>query len=500
MNPTPNHQRKLSDLNAAWQWQQVRFILEAALEVKPESRNELVREACRGDKDLAEEVRALLALEPQIESFIEARPAELGRDDEQPLPTGYRLGVYQIDRMIARGGMGVVYLGRREDCSFSRDVAIKCLYRAEADELVDWFHNERRILETLDHPNIVKSLDAGTSEAGDLYLVMEYVDGRRIDDFCDRSHLSVEERLRLFLRVCSAVEFAHERSIIHQDLKPANILVTAEGEPKLLDFGIAKLLGPQGECPKKPRLFHPLTPAYASPEQIGGESATVTSDVYALGVLLYELLTGRPPSAAIMKSSAKLVRLLDQRRPEPPSDIVVKACSGRGQSKGSFSPDEIAYLRGCSPDELKWKLRGELDVIVLKALHSDPCERYHSVGQLSEALERFLEAIEGSWQEFPETAAVALSQAQRSTDRWFGELLFVILAVALLIVLPMSTTTQQLERAFDPATAGVEAVIYISDVANVPTISITMRSKFPLVKKVGGGPSAPEMQILVKKP
>lgn len=276
---------------------------------------------------------------------------------------GRRVGPYQIERLLGRGGMGNVYLGQRADQEFRRQVAIKLvppgLY---SQDILQRFRQERQTLAVLDHPNIVKLLDGGATEDGLPYLVMDFVEGDPITDYCQRRVLSVKDRIRLFRRVCDAVHYAHQSLIVHRDLKPGNILVTEDGAPKLLDFGLAKLMGAPTTVAEGEQ---PLTLRYASPEQVRGEQITVATDVYALGVLLYELLTGRSPYQLEQITDVALAWAICSQTPPKPSAVAD---------------------RGTAP-----KLAGDLDAILGKALDKAPARRYSSVEHFSEDLGRHLD-------------------------------------------------------------------------------------------------------------
>lgn len=357
-------------------WQRIREIFQAALARDPGEWRVFIAEACGGDADLAAEVESLLAAHRAAEGFL-AGPQE--DDPEAHSLVGQRIGPYQVAQKLGSGGMGVVYLAFRADREFQRRVALKVLKPGlDSAEVIRRFRTERQILAALDHPNIARLLDGGTTGEGLPYFVMEHVEGKPIDVYCAERRLSLAERLELFRIVCSAVEHAHRNLVVHRDLKPSNILVTPDGTPKLLDFGIAKLVNP--EISSGPPVvtalgLQPMTPDYASPEQVRGEHVSTASDVYSLGVLLYELLTGRHPHRSRASSLAEMRRLVSEEEPEPPSLSVTRYAG---------DPD-----RG----RLRRQLAGDLDKIVLKALRKDPRRRYGSVEQLSEDLRRYAEGL-----------------------------------------------------------------------------------------------------------
>ncbi len=272
----------------------VRELFDQALEQPPESRPAFLDEACAGDPELHEEVASLLAADEALDSPID-RPFFDLHDEPATLPAGRRVGPYRIVRELGRGGLGVVYLAERVE--FAQSVALKVIKRGmDTDEVVRRFRRERQILANLEHPHIARLLDGGSTEDGRPYFVMERVDGERLDRYCETRELSTAARLRLFLQVCSAVEVAHRNLVVHRGLKPSNILVTGAG-PKLLDFGIARLLTPDDAAPTRLTVAgsSPMTPDYASPEQVRGDAVTTASDVYSLGVILHQLITGALP-------------------------------------------------------------------------------------------------------------------------------------------------------------------------------------------------------------
>ena len=375
-------------------WQQVKAVLSDALEREAAARTAFLDDACQGDEELRREVESLLASEAEIGDFIET-PVFRIHGDTQPLAVGQRVGAYRIVRELGRGGMGSVYLAERADEEFEQRVALKVVRRGmDTDEIVRRFRSERQILAHLDHPNIAKLFDGGTTEDGRPYFVMEHVEGQPIDQYCDDRKLSVRERLELFRRVCSAVHFAHQNLIVHRDLKPGNILVTEDGVPKLLDFGIAKLLDPGQEAFALTRAeVRPMTPEYASPEQVRGEAITTASDVYALGVLLYVLLTGHPPYRRARRDPESLAQEICEKDPPRPSSVIRQAGEARRPDGTAveLTPESVSRVREGDARLLKKRLAGDLDNIVLMAMSKDPKRRYASVDQLSNDIERHLE-------------------------------------------------------------------------------------------------------------
>jgi len=352
-------------------WPQVEEIFHQALDVPASTRAAFVGERCAGDAALEHQVREILAgYEAQD------RVATLRGDKS---PEGSRFGAFEIVHKIAEGGMGAVYLARRSG-DFEQRAAIKLINGtpAAAALMSERFRQERQILAALEHPNIARLLDGGVSSDGQPYLVMEYVEGVRLDQYCASQNLSIPRRLELFRKICAAVHFAHQHLVIHRDLKPGNILVTPEGEPKLLDFGIAKVLEAPGSAPEQTLTVSAgvlMTPEYASPEQAQGLSSTLSSDIYSLGVVLYELLTGKGPYPVAARTPAQWIATVVTAEIQRPSVVAA--------------------------ENLKPRLRGDLDGIVMKAMAKKPEERYGSVEQLSEDIQRHLEglpvtAVEGS--------------------------------------------------------------------------------------------------------
>jgi len=370
-------------------WRQIDDLFAEALERPAGEREAFLAAACRGDAELLRAVEELLAADEESASatFLERPAGELL--GFMPELQG-RLGPYRLLRRLGDGGMGTVYLARREDEHYERDVAVKVIRSGvQSPEALHRFFAERQILARLEHPNIARLYDGGSTEDGRPYLVMELVEGMPVDEYCDAHQLSIDRRLDLFRRICSAVEYAHQNLLVHRDLKPANILVTAAGEPKLLDFGIAKRLEPgSSTVPDMTRTgLRMMTPVYASPEQIRGEAIATTSDVYALGVLLYELLAGRSPYRGVNGLPHEIERAICEQEPERPSVALFRAVAG------ALPPEAIAEARGMRPHALQRRLRGDLDNIVLMALRKEPGRRYGSAAQLARDLDSHLQSL-----------------------------------------------------------------------------------------------------------
>ena len=361
-------------------WSQVNELLGRALE-RPADERAAFLAACE-DAAVRREAESLLGLSTDAVSHLERPPLPLlGAAPE--IGADRTIGAYRLVRELGRGGMGIVYLAERADGAFDRRVAVKVLKRGlDTAEIVRRFRTERQILANLRHPGIAELYEGGSTEDGRPYFVLELVEGDALLTDCEDRRLGIGERLALFLKVADAVQLAHRNLVVHRDLKPANILVTKDGQPKLLDFGIAKLLGPaNGEAILQTALgTRPLTPAYASPEQIRGEPVTTATDVYALGVLLYELLTGRRPYALDpeidVSTPEALAAVICESEPVRPS-VAVTRDSGSSMAR---SPEAARRLRR--------RLAGDLDNIVLKAMEKDPRRRYSSVEQLAEDVER----------------------------------------------------------------------------------------------------------------
>ena len=372
-------------------WNRLDLLFEQAADLAPAERAALVAEVRADDPTLADELEALLrfdrAGEAPLDQAVQGAVTSI-LDRSGPDRRGSRLGPYRIIEELGHGGMGTVYLAERADDAYDAQVAIKLIRGGVASrEQIRRFKSERQILASLNHPNIGRLLDGGTTPDGLPYVVMEAIDGEPIDDYCDRLKLSVRDRIHLFRTVCDAVAYAHRNLVVHRDIKPGNILVTADGVPKLLDFGIAKLVEPgaTGET----RTAVAMTPAYASPEQVRGEAVTTATDVYALGTVLYELLTGRPAHRFETGTPGEIERVICLQGPERPSTAVSREWTSTDGST-SGTPGEVGGARSTDPSRLRHQLTGDLDTIVMMALRKEPERRYQSVEAFSHDLANYL--------------------------------------------------------------------------------------------------------------
>jgi eukaryotic-like serine/threonine-protein kinase len=390
-------------------WQRITDIVTDCLNLPETERLSHARTLCADDEALFAEVVQWLGNADDAKGFL-TQPVGIDLLTSHPFTASIagrvdatlheerhwidrRLGAYRITEEIARGGMGSVYKAVRADDEYQKQVAIKLIRSDIAhDVIAHRFMAERQILANLDHPHIARLLDGGKGEDGTPYLVMEYVDGLPIDVHCEVHALPISERLKHFRDVCAAVHFAHQRLVVHRDLKPSNILVDTNGQVKLLDFGIAKLLDPthldeNGKSIANPTVANAMTPAYASPEQVKGEAITTASDVYALGVLLYRLLTGKSPYKNDTTKPLELAKEIVDTDPERPSTIVTKTASPRPTER-SLDTQKISHTLDAR--RLTRELRGDLDNIVLVALRKEPTRRYASAEQLADDVARYL--------------------------------------------------------------------------------------------------------------
>ena len=403
-------------------WQRLKNILADALEqTSSEERTAVLKQSCADDTALLREAEKLLAHDTSVfEEFAEFAATRLRHDERNRI--GERIGAYAIISELGRGGMGAVYLAERADGQFEKRVAIKVLKRGtDTDEVLRRFRIERQILANLEHPNITRLLDAGTTNDGLPYFVMEFIEGTPITHFVQRKNVDLRGRLKLFLKVCSAVDLAHQNQIIHRDIKPTNVLVKHDGEPKLLDFGIAKLLSVDSDDGKiTVAAERRLTPMYAAPEQSVGQPATIATDVYSLGALLYELLTNKPPSSRADGNPSRDDVSRHLMEPQLPSQLV-------------------------DDPRTKHQLQGQLDRIVARTMRHDPAQRYSSVTALSEDLEQYLSGRAPRSEKFSVHPSAAESRSQPlivrtiSRHRWYiaaGAFAIIVLGAVVLLSLP----------------------------------------------------------------
>ncbi|HEX3915331.1 MAG TPA: serine/threonine-protein kinase [Steroidobacteraceae bacterium] len=386
-------------------WAEIKSVFDQVADMGRAEQFAHLDKCCGGDAELRSSVQSLLILDGSNEDpLLQAvgAAAESLLEDHRDRLLGTRVGAYRVVSILGHGGMSIVYRGERDDAQYHQSVAIKVLQHATVHpRLRSRLHSERHILATLDHSSIARLIDSGDLDDGTPYLVMEYVDGESIDQYCDSRTLFIRERLELFISVCAAVHYAHRNLVVHRDIKASNIFVTGEGNPKLLDFGIAKLLAPENLSHTLPvtRLQERiLTPENAAPEQVLGRPITTATDIYALGVLLYQLLTGRSPYRLLSYSQLQLERAICMDDPARPSQAVVAKLKDESETDRS----RISDRRGLSPQRLRARLSGDLDAIVGMAMRKEPDRRYPSVEAFADDLRRHLlgqpvRARQGDW-------------------------------------------------------------------------------------------------------
>ncbi|MFL6215913.1 MAG: protein kinase domain-containing protein [Blastocatellia bacterium] len=385
-------------------WKQVENVFQTALDLAPDERERYITQVCADDQELKGEVAALLTQYEasgdlltktlSVPGGLHALAALL--DDEHDPMIGRTLGAYRIEREIGRGGMGAVYEAARADNVFRRRVAIKLVKRGmDTDFILRRFRNERQILASLDHPNIAHLLDGGSTEDGLPYFVMEYIEGEPLYAYCDERRLPVNERLRLFLSICDAIRYAHSKHVVHRDIKPSNILVTDEGTAKLLDFGIAKILDPEIAAETLDMTLTAMrlmTPEYASPEQVKGEPVTPASDIYSLGVLLYELLSGHRPYQLKHRALHEVARIICEEEPLGLSTGLTREANlvSKYADEGA-GLESLFRARGSTLETLRRTLAGNLESIIMKTLRKSPGERYHTADELRDDITHYLD-------------------------------------------------------------------------------------------------------------
>ena len=361
-------------------WDEVQKLFELALELDSNKREDFLNGKCGDDKELFEEVISLLKADTEEHTIFSASVSDYIQIDEEPL-SGKIFGNYRALEQIGSGGMGSVYLAERADGQFEQKVGLKIIKPGmNSQEIVSRFEEERQILARLQHPNIARLLDGGISEMGLPYFTMEYVDGLPITEYCDKKNHSIDERLKLFIKVCDAVMYAHQNLVIHRDIKPGNILVQEDGTVKLLDFGIAKVFEESKDQKFVTRTgMRVMTPEYASPEQVRGETVSTATDIYSLGLVLYNLLTGYPPYKVDTTSAIEMEKVICLTEPTKPSTMITKISGLNSAEEKKLSPEYISQKRKTSIPKLKKLISGDLDNICLMALRKEPSRRYNSV-------------------------------------------------------------------------------------------------------------------------
>jgi serine/threonine-protein kinase len=445
-------------------------LLEQALDLPPGQRAGFVQQAVGDDVDLRELVLRLLAdAETDDDRLAPGALLDTGLaravlpEEEGLLRPGERVAQYRILRELGRGGMAVVYLAERADGQLDQQVALKLIKRGiDTDDVVRRFRQEGRIMALAQHPNIARVIDGGATDAGQPYFALEYVPGQPIDRYCDEQRRTIEERLDLFVEVARAVAYAHRNLVVHRDIKPSNILVTADGDVKLLDFGIAKILEGDPDDPERAALTRTgqmfVTPAYASPEQLAGKAVTTSSDVYQLGVLLYLLLTGHLPHRAD-GGIEELLRAVTTEPPPRPSALLA-ATGRRSAPLDREELEQIAAARGEAPERLGRRLRGDLDNIVLMALRREPERRYSGVPQLIDDIERFRAGRTVSAR--PDTFAYRLTKLVQR-NRAAAALAAVLVVALVTFAGAMSVQARRLAAERDRANTEAEAARQVAD-------------------------------------
>jgi Serine/threonine protein kinase len=494
-------------------WQKLEEIFNIAAELRADERNSYIDHACGDDLELRIQIHKLIASESKSSDFIESpiwtdsrfvntsAKKQISRsfdddDEASDIETliGTRVGPFRLESELGRGGMGAVYLAARDDGEFQQKVAIKLIKRGmDSDFIIRRFRHERQILASFEHPYIARLIDGGTSATGVPYFVMEYIEGQTLYEYCDSKMMDLRSRLKLFLKICSALEYAHQKKIVHRDIKPSNILVNEAGVPKLLDFGIAKILDPSlihESVNPTASMMRMMTPDYASPEQMRAVDITPSSDIYSLGVLLYELLSGHRPYDLNGRALHDVSYVICEVMPELPSSAIGKKELLLTRYVGSL--DDCRKARAASADQLENQLSGKADNVVMKALSKSPSDRYTSVQQLSRDIKRLLSGDSVSAPEFKKSFTITaeplsrkspdarnlailpfkfinLSGSEDSADKFLGlgladALISRLSKIRQLMVRPTSSILGFQDRPTDPIKAGTElGVDYILD-------------------------------------
>ena len=374
-------------------WNKIQTLFEKALELNPSERENFLKNDCGDDKELFDDVMSLLAADEKQHSIFSGSAADYVAVDDANLD-GKIFGNYRAIKQIGSGGMGSVYLAERADGHFEQKVALKVVKPGmNTREIITRFEEERQILARLQHPNIARLLDGGISEIGLPYFTMEYVEGKPITEYCDENNLTIEQRLELFKKVCEAVLYAHQNLVIHRDIKPSNILVQEDGTVKLLDFGIAKVFEVDADQKFVTRTgMRIMTPEYASPEQVRGEPVSTATDIYSLGLILYQLLTGCPPYEVTSTSALEMERIICLTEPQRPSTVITKVFSSTNGGNKT-SADYISQKRRTTIPKLRKRISGDLDNVCLMAIRKEPDRRYSSIAQFIADIDNHLTGL-----------------------------------------------------------------------------------------------------------
>jgi eukaryotic-like serine/threonine-protein kinase len=446
-------------------WSRVRRIFDEVYDLPAPERGPFLDAACT-DPGVRHEIESLLAEESDVHRLVDNTALDATGLIDALTRVGQQVGPYRLVRQLGTGGMGEVYLAERADGEFEQQVALKLVRSGLASaHLLARFRSERQILARLQHPNIARLLDGGLTDAGQPYLVMEYVDGRPIDEYADARSLSVDARLDLFAQVCGAVAHAHARLVIHRDLKPSNILVTDDGRVTLLDFGIAKMLTEDGDETLTRTGARVMSPAYASPEQVRGGPVSTATDIYSLGVVLYELIAGCRPYAIDPRDPAEIARVVSEVEPTRPSTaITAPRDDGR-------TTETISRARSTDPARLRRRLAGDLDIICLKALRKEPDRRYRTADELGEDVRRH-RAGEPIHARADSMTYRAGRLARR--HRWgVGTAAGVVLLVAILVVFYTQRLRHERDRAEIEARKAREVATFLRGIFEVADPSVS---------------------------
>ncbi len=454
-------------------WEKIQSLFDKALELNSSERENFLKKECGDDSDLFNEVISLLSADEKQHSIFSGSVADYIPVDDATLD-GKVFGNYRAIKQIGTGGMGSVYLAERADGQFEQKVALKIVKPGmNSSEIIARFEEERQILARLQHPNIARLLDGGMSEMGLPYFTMEYVEGKPITEYCDENNLTIEQRLDLFKKVCDAVLYAHQNLVIHRDIKPSNILVEEDGTVKLLDFGIAKVFEEDEDQKFVTRTgMRVMTPEYASPEQVRGEPVSTATDIYSLGLILYQLLTGCPPYEVHSTSALEMERIICLTEPQKPSTMITKISSSGAGTEQKTSPDFISRKRKTTIPKLKKRISGDLDNICLMAIRKEPERRYSSIAQ-------FITDIDNHLTGLPITARKSTAGYRTRKFIQRHKVGVVITAIAVIVIALVTTFyTIQLAEERDKAQLEAEKAKNVSEfLASIFQVSDPEQSK-----------------------